>query len=119
MNKARGGAEVLQFKSTFKISKKFPVQNRALPPLLLRDIKNTRKKSSQHQNARFEREEEEEEEEERGKEGKQGEGSPSFYFLKTHIIHSLFSRIFNNGKQNNCRKRKSFIIIILFKMSAN
>ena len=93
--------------------KKFPVQNRALPPLLLRDIKNTRKKSSQHQNARFEREEEEEEEEEeRGKEGKQGEGSPSFYFLKTHIIHSLFSRIFNNGKQNNCRNvRKTFLLL--------
>ena len=79
----------------------------------MRDIKNTRKKSSQHQNARFEREEEEEEEEEeRGKEGKQGEGSPSFYFLKTHIIHSLFSRIFNNGKQNNCRNvRKTFLLL--------
>jgi len=61
--------------------KKFPVQNRALPPLLLRDIKNTRKKSSQHQNARFERGgEEEEEEEERGKEGKQERVHLLFFF---------------------------------------
>jgi len=86
----------------------------------LRDIKNTRKKSSQHQNARFERGgEEEEEEEERGKEGKQGEGSPSFFFLKTtNYSLSLLSH-FNNGKQNNCRNVRKTFLLLLFKMSAN
>jgi len=43
MNKARGGAEVLQFKSTFKISKKFPVQNRALLPFIARYKKHSQK----------------------------------------------------------------------------
>ena len=94
-------------------SKKFPVQNRALPPLLLRDIKNTRKKSSQHQNARFERGgEEEEEEEERGKEGKQGEGSPSFFFLKTHS--ALSSLAFSTTVNRTTVEMNGKVLLLLF-----
>jgi len=75
-----------------KYQKNFPYKIAHSSPLL-RDIKNTRKKSSQHQNARFEREEEEEEEEERGKEGKQERVHLLFFFWKQRIIHSLVSRI--------------------------